>query len=100
MEYFRSHPELEKEMETLCQTRRDEILSQMVESDSEYNELCRKRADASMALNNVLIENKKEYLLEQYSNAIFAQEVYELEAFYKQALIDTVNTLHELGLLK
>lgn len=77
---FFKYPELEKQFETLCKTRRNEILSHIVETDNEYENLRCKRADASMALKNALDSTNAGSLLEEYSDAVYEQEIYELDA--------------------
>ena len=93
------HPEIAARFETLRSTRRDEILSEMVETDKEYNKLRQNRADASMALKAALEGEGQHALLEAYSDAVYAQEVYELDAVYKQALRDAINVFEEHGLI-
>ena len=99
MDIFDKYPELKAKFETLCQTRRDEILSRMVETDSEYDKLSRKRADASMALKEAIDGTDADTLFEIYAGAVYAQEIYELDSVYKQALFDALGTLVEQELL-
>lgn len=97
MEFLDRYPKLAEQLELLCKTRRDEILAHMIETDKEYEQLRAKRADASMALKNAFYSTDE--LFEEYSDAVYAQEVYELDAVYRQALYDALNALKEQGLL-
>lgn len=96
---FEKYPELKDRVELLSQTRRNEILTEMLGADTEYNELCRERADTSMALYNALTAFKLDSLFDKYSDAIFAQECYELDAVYRQAVIDIIEVMQELRIL-
>lgn len=91
------YPVLVKQFEVLCRTRPDEILAHMIETDSEYESLRRSRADTSMAVKDAL--DSSEALLEAYSDAVYAQEVYELDAIYRQALYDAIDALKNQGIL-
>lgn len=97
MEILNNHAELSKQFEELCQTRRDEILADMVNTDNDYDTLRRKRADASMILRDTLGEDFE--LLELYSESIYAQECYELDTIYRQGFLDALDVLHSQGLL-
>lgn len=99
MDILDNYPEIKKLFEKLYLTRRDEILAHMLEADNEYMVLCCKRAEASMSLKNVLTSIEANDLFEEYSDAIFEQEIYELHAIYKQALIDAIIALRNQGLL-
>ena len=92
METLDKYPEIAKLLEDLCSTRRDEIIAQMIETDSVYKKLCRERAEASSALKNALDVDEDE-LFEKYSDTIYAQEIYEIDAIYRQAFCDAVNIL-------
>lgn len=97
MDIFEKHPDLEMEFNRLCQTRRNELLQEMVETDGKYDVLRRTRTDASMRLRDALADNHS--LLEEYANAVFAQEGYELDALYRQGFLDALQVLKELDLL-
>jgi hypothetical protein len=99
MDIFVRYPELKEKFGTLCQSRRNEILAHMMETDSKYDELSQKRADASMVLKEVIDDTEADVLFEAYSDAVYAQEVYELDAVYKQAFCDALNALKEQGIL-
>ena len=99
MDIFDKYPELKKKIEALYELRRNEILSHMVETDDVYNDLCRKRADTSMAVKLALAGIGADALFEEYSDAVYAQEIYELDAIYRRAFYDTVEILKELGLI-
>jgi len=87
------HPDINVRFEALCRTRRDVILSHMAETDSEYNNLCRARADISMTLKSLLDGINEGELFEAYSDAVYAQETYEQDSIYRQALYDAFEVL-------
>ena len=97
MEYLEKYPYLKKPIEAMFENRRNEILNQMLEADSKYLELSKKRAKTSHDLLETLDDTQAE-LFEQYSDSIYAQEIYELDSLYKQAVNDTLNLLHDCGL--
>ena len=96
MEALGDNPELAKCFKMLCQTRRNEILSQLLENDKAYQKLCRERADISMELKALLPDENSNALFERYSDAICAQEIYELDAIYKQGLHDALDSLQKI----
>lgn len=95
MEIFNRYPSLAKQLEVLCQTRRNDILSIMLQTDSAYKKLCQDRSDVSMKLKNALISSEADTLFEKYSDILYAQEVYELDAMYRQAFCDILNVFKE-----
>lgn len=91
MDIFEKYPEVKKQFEKLLQTRRNEILDHILETDEEYKKLVRERMQASMSLKNImLVDSEANILFEKYSDTIYAQEIYELEVIYKQAFIDAI----------
>ena len=100
MKIFAQYPELnlKERLEELCENRRNEILTEMLESDGEYVKLRDERADTSMALREILDE-KDVGLFEKYSDAVYAHEIHELDAVYRQATADTLKLLQESGLI-
>ena len=62
----------------------------MVKADAEYEALRRARATASMVLKKVLENSETDALFEAYSDAVYAQEGYELNAVYRQAMYDAL----------
>lgn len=98
MDFLEKYPDIKKRLDTLYKNRRNEILSQMLKIDDKYIKLNSKRTNASMALRETLDDTGVE-LFEKYSDSIYAQEVYELDFLYKQAISDTLNLLTESGLI-
>jgi hypothetical protein len=98
MKYLEKHPNLREQFDSLGENRRNEILSQLLESDSEYVKLRDERANASSVLRESLSETQAE-LFEKYSDSLYAQDVYELDAVYRQAIYDTLRILSENGLI-
>ena len=86
-------PKLKNELEKLLLTRRNEILTQMLSTDSAYKALFDRRTQESMALKNMFVDSDIDILFERYSDAIYAQEIYELDAAYKQGFIDAVEII-------
>jgi hypothetical protein len=99
MDIIDRYPKLKEKLESLCQTRRDEILACLVDTNSEYEKLNRERADASMALKNAIEGTAADELFEEYSDAVYAQEVYELDVVYRQATIDVLKVLENREVL-
>jgi len=95
MDILNKYPELKNKLEFLLQTKRNEILSQLLESNNEYKTLCNERTQASMAVKNMLAGSESDILFEVYSDAIYAQEVYELNSVYRQGFIDAIIALQE-----
>ena len=91
MNNFIDNPNIKQEYYHLCKTRRNEILSEMLHTDKSYIELCQNRTNASIALKKALSNSDSNVLFNDYSDAIYKQEIYELEAVYKQAFIDALN---------
>ena len=99
MKSLEKHPDVKNRLDLLCESRCDEILTQMLENDSEYNRLFDKRSDASMALKNAIIGTEADELLEEYTDAVIEQEVYEQNTLYRQAVNDVLAVLRDCGLL-
>ena len=97
MDILLKYPEMAAEFTQLCQTRRNEILQAMVDTDEDYSRIRRLRTDTSMALRNRLEDDCD--LLENYSDAVYMQESYELDAVYRQGFLDALDTLAKRGLL-
>ncbi|MDR1674145.1 MAG: hypothetical protein LBR54_01685 [Oscillospiraceae bacterium] len=100
MKIFKKHPALEKQFEKMYQTRRDEILNEMLSNDEEYKRLNNKRTDASMDLKRRIAGTETDILFEKYSDAAFAHDAYELDALYKKGVEDALNVLEENDLIK
>jgi hypothetical protein len=75
----------ERELEHFSQSGRDELLKEKKKKDEKYKTLTKERADAGMALRGVL-DGEGIGLFEAYTDAVYAQEVYELEAVYVKGL--------------
>jgi len=100
MDILVKYPGLKSKLEKLSQTRRDEILNSMLETDSGYKKLTENRVHASMALKNTVAGSKESDMsFEAYSDAVYAQEIYELDAVYMQGFLDAVIYLYDNGLL-
>jgi len=97
MDIFIQYPEIAEIFNQLYKTRRNEILQEMVETDAQYDALRRTRTKTSMLLRSALPNGSK--LLEAYTDAVFAQECYELDALYRQGFLDTMEILKKRGLL-
>ena len=97
---FNNHPAFKMAFEGLYKTRRDEILTEMLEIDDCYKKLCQQRADTSSTVFEVMKSSGKVDIFEEYSCAIYEQEIYELEAVYKAAFSDAVDKLIIHGVIK
>ena len=99
MEIFAKYPnlKLKERLEELYENRRNEILTELLEFD-EYVKLRDERAEASMALREILDESGAE-LFEKYSDAVYAHEIHELDSVYRQAIADALKLLQESGLI-
>ena len=78
MKIFEKYPDMKKRLEALQENRRNEILERLLENNEEYIKLCDERATASMALRNAL-DDEKVKLFEEYSDNIYAQEIFKLD---------------------
>ena len=100
MNIFDKYPKVKSKFDKLAQTRQDEILSNMLASDDDYIKFVNKRADASMTLKNAISGLKEASILfEQYSDAIYAQETYELAEIYRLSFIDAIIVFQENDLI-
>lgn len=75
-------------LEKMSISRQDEIIDKLLEADTHYLELTKKRAKTSQAVLDVLIEHGKTDCFESYSDAIYAKEVYEMDIVYLEAFLD------------
>ena len=98
MKILANNPIVKEQLESLCGSRRNEILTELLENDSEYKRLCTERTNASMVLREAL-DNKTVKLFEAYSDCLYAQDVFELDLMYRQAMFDTLKTLAENNLI-
>ena len=98
MKIFEKYPDLKKRLEALKENRRNEILESLLESNDDYIKLRDERAATSMDLRNAL-DGTQVKLFEKYSDSIYAQEIFELDELYRQAISDTLEILEESGLL-
>ena len=100
MDILIKYPEIKAELEKSLQTKRDEILSAMLKSDCDYKKLVDERTAASMALKNSLVGlAEADILFEKYSDTIYKQEIYELNAVYRHGFTDAVTALQNYQLL-
>jgi len=99
MEINDKYSKLEEQLEMLCQIRRYEILENMLKTDDVYKKLCKERTEASVKLKNKLIDPEISELFENYSDAIFAQECYEIDSIYKKAISDALDIMKNQGLI-
>ncbi|MCL2197423.1 MAG: hypothetical protein FWB80_00720 [Defluviitaleaceae bacterium] len=90
------YPSINAELETLCTTRRDEIIDNLLKRDKDYQSLTKRRADTSQEVLEVLKSHDKADLFEAYSDAIYEEEVYELSVIYKEAFLDAVEMTNKL----
>jgi len=99
MDILLKYPAVKEEFEKLSRTRCSEILDSMLKTDNRYKELIQRRSSASMALKNILDGFEPNKLFEEYSDSIYAQEIYELDFIYEQAFTDAVIVFQEQKIL-
>ena len=92
------YPSIKEYFEKFCATRRNEIINKMIEEDIDYQVLTQRRADTSQNIFNVLNDCGRPEHFEAYSNAIYAEEVYELDYIYREAFLDAVEVIEQHGL--
>ena len=94
MDILLKYPEIKAELDKSLRTKRDEILSEMLKSDCDYKRLVDERTAASIALKNSLAGlAEANILFEKYSDTIYKQEIYELNAVYRHGITDAVTAL-------
>ena len=98
-EILKKYPAVKGVFKKMCATRRDEITNMMLESDAKYQGLTHCRAEASRALLDVLTRHSEADKLEAYSDAIYAEEVYELNAVYREAFLDAIEAMEMVGMI-
>jgi len=91
---FAEYPKLKAKLDDSVGMGVDNILNFMFESDEKYKHLLKNRAELSM-----IIKEKSGEIFEDYSDAIYALEIYELNAVYKQGFIDSLIAAREQGVL-
>ena len=79
---------LQKFLEYFRLKGRDDHLGSLLEKNEEYKVLVKGRAEASQALRDVLSGKDAIDLFESYSDAVYAQEIFELEAIYEKGIKD------------
>jgi len=95
VEILSKYPSINASFKALCATRRDEIIDKLLQSDTDYHELTRQRAETSQVVLNILSKYGMEGHFEAYSDAVFAEEVYELDVIYKEAFLDAVEVMEQ-----
>lgn len=98
MEILKKYPKAAKQFEKMYETRRNEILMEMLETDYEYKKLCKERTDSSMELKAAIVGSDIDILFEKYSDTAYAQDAYELDAIYKKAIEDAMSVMEKNGI--
>ena len=98
-EIFNKFPTLKAHFEELCTKRRCEITDELIKTDEEYNSLVKNRAETSQVVLEILAEHGMSDRFEIYSDAVYAEEVYESDVIYKEAFLDAIETMDIAGLL-
>ena len=93
------YPAVSKDFEIMRATRCSEITVELLKSDTDFQKLTQQRTSTSQTVLDALIEHGKEGLFESYSDAVYAEEVYESNEIYKEAFIDAMEMMERLGLL-
>ena len=89
MKLIEKYPKLAGRIERMLEERWLEILDDLRENDTEYMKITDKRSECSTAL---LAVSETE-IFENYSDSIYAQQIYELEKVYEVALEDALDLL-------
>jgi hypothetical protein len=98
-EILKKYPAIKTSFEDLCDTRREEIINELLMSDTDYQLLTQRRADTSEAVLRILSEQGATDPFESYSDAVYAEEVYELDVIYREAFFDAVETMERMKIL-
>ena len=83
----------------MYETRRNEILTNLLETDDEYKKLCRELTDNSMELKRAIAGSGTDVLFEQYADSAYARDAYELDTLYRQGVEDTISVLEQNGII-
>lgn len=87
------YPTINASFESHCEKRRVEIIDELLNFDENYQALTKQREDTSQSVLNFLRDNGMADLFEAYSDALYAEEVYELDIMYREAFLDAVEML-------
>ena len=93
------YPVIENGFKSLCATRYAEIIDELLKSDTDYQMLTQQRAETSQAVLKILSGHGMADHFEAYSDAVYAEEVYELSVIYKEAFLDALELMERLELL-
>lgn len=99
-EILSKYPSIFEGYELLCTTRCEDIINKMLEGDADYQVLTQRRADTSQIVLDFLNNYNAADKFESYSDAVHAEEIFELGAVYREAFLDAVEILERNGLLK
>lgn len=96
---FCRNPSIKARFEELYAMRCGEIINELLQTDDEYMALTKNRVATSQAVLKILGEHGMADYFEAYSDAVYAEEVYELDVIYKEAFLDAVEVMEKLELL-
>jgi len=86
-------PFLKEDFEKRCDERREEIIEYLLTSDETYQNLTQQRADTSQILLDTLNERGMADLFEDYSDAVYPEEIYEGNMIYRAAFLDALEII-------
>ncbi|MCL2202595.1 MAG: hypothetical protein FWB88_01455 [Defluviitaleaceae bacterium] len=89
------YPDVNAAFEKICNTRREEIINTLLASDADYQALTKHRAETSQVVLEFLRNHDMTHCFEAYSDAVFEEELYELDAIYKEAFLDAVELMEQ-----
>ena len=94
---FDEYPKLKQAFEAMRPGRIEEILNHLKNNDPSYSDIIARRAKQSMILRGRLTDGVSDF--EQYTDTVYEQALYELDAVYSAAFHDAVALLKDLGIL-
>jgi len=94
-EVLSRYPTIKSTFDELYVTRCDEIIDELLEFDENYKLLNQQRADTSQIVLEFMKEHNMAEHFENYSDAMFAEELYVLNAVYKSAFIDAIEEIEK-----
>jgi len=93
------YPSIELPFSELRVARRNEILEAHLAFNNEYQQLSQRRANISQVISDVMSKHNDTDTFEAYSNAVYAEDVFELDLIYKEAFLDAIELTERLGLI-
>ena len=87
-DFLNEQPNIKSYLEKIKKKRINKILDTLRNQDERYKALLNERLEASEKLRESLSKPELVILFEQYSDAIYSVEYYQLESVYERAFMD------------